>query len=75
MTFVANGQAPMAEQPGWPALDLPAVTAQSLAGLNAAPGDARHDPASAQPDQMKTRGWKTALNALALHYGDRITLN
>ncbi|SPT49845.1 Uncharacterised protein [Actinomadura madurae] len=23
----------------------------------------------------KTRGWKTALNALALHYGDRITLN
>lgn len=23
----------------------------------------------------QTRGWKTALNALALHYGDRITLN
>ena len=47
--FVADGQAPVAGEPGDGALDLPAVASQPFAGVDAAAGDARDDAALAQP--------------------------
>ena len=41
--LVADGEAPKAIEPRQGALDDPAVLAQALARLDAAPGDPRHD--------------------------------
>jgi hypothetical protein len=46
--FVAHSQAPEAGQPGEGALDHPAVTAESLARVDALAGDADPDAAAAQ---------------------------
>lgn len=49
--FVPDGQAPVAEQPGDRALNLPPVPPEPLAGLDAAAGDPGRDAAPAQPGQ------------------------
>src|SRR5512143_4301888 len=47
--LIAQGQPPVAGQPGEGAFDDPAVPAQPGAGLHPTAGDARGDAASAQP--------------------------
>jgi len=47
--FVADGEAAVAGEPGDGAFDLPAVSAEAVAGVDAAAGDARDDAALAQP--------------------------
>jgi hypothetical protein len=48
VALVADGQAPVGQQPGQRSLDLPAMTAQQqLTGLDATAGDPRADPSSA----------------------------
>jgi hypothetical protein len=47
--FVADGEAAVAGEPGDGAFDLPAVSAETVAGVDAAAGDARDDAALAQP--------------------------
>ena len=47
-TLIADGQAPVGQQPGQGAFDLPAVAAQPLAGLHPTPGDPRADAPAAQ---------------------------
>src|SRR5574339_1169046 len=47
--LVADQQPPAPAQPGKAALDAPPMAAQSGAGLHTPAGDARHDPAAAQP--------------------------
>ena len=49
MTFVADGQASVVEQPGDRAFNDPAVFAEFLGGFDAFAGDAGNDPAAAQP--------------------------
>jgi hypothetical protein len=46
--LVADRQAPVGQQPGQGSLDLPAVAAQPLAGLDPTPGDPRADPSPPQ---------------------------
>ena len=46
--FVADTEAAITEQPGQRALDHPAVPAQALAGIDAAPGDSWGNAASAE---------------------------
>jgi hypothetical protein len=46
-TLVADGEAAEAGEPGERALDNPTVAPQALGTVDAAPGDARHDPAVA----------------------------
>lgn len=46
-----DGQAAVAEEPGDRPFDLPAVPAETLAGLDAGSGDARDDAPLAQPLQ------------------------
>ena len=48
MPFVADGEA-VADEPGDGASDLPAVSAEKVAGVDAAAADARDDAAFAQP--------------------------
>lgn len=48
VSFVADNGAPKLIDPGEGALDNPAVSAEPLAALDAAAGDAGHDPASSQ---------------------------
>jgi hypothetical protein len=50
-TLIARGQSAVAGQPGDGALDDPAVSAELLAGLHTAAGDARGDPPLPQPDR------------------------
>ncbi len=47
--FVADGQPPVAGEPGRGALDLPLVPTQTLTAIDTAPGDARDDAAGPQP--------------------------
>jgi hypothetical protein len=47
-TFVADGETAVAKQPRQGPLDLPAVTAQPLAGLHAAASDPRADPTTTE---------------------------
>jgi hypothetical protein len=47
--FVADGQAPVAGQPGDRPFDDPPVAAEFVAGFDAFAGDARGDPAPAEP--------------------------
>ena len=47
VALVADGQAPVGQQPGQGPLDLPAMTAQQLTGLDATARDPRADPSSA----------------------------
>jgi hypothetical protein len=47
VALVADGQAPVGQQPGQRSLDLLAMTAQQLTGLDAMAGDPRADPSSA----------------------------
>lgn len=49
VTFVADGQASVVEQPGDRAFNDPAVFAEFLGGFDAFAGDAGNDPAAAQP--------------------------
>lgn len=51
LSLVSDGQAAVAEEPGDRPFDLPAVPAETLAGLDAGPGDARDDAPLAQPLQ------------------------
>jgi hypothetical protein len=51
--FVADGEAPVSGEPGDRAFDDPAVPAEFLSGFDALAGDARDDPALAEPG---TRG-------------------
>jgi hypothetical protein len=46
--FVADGQAPVGQQPGQGPFDLPAVTTQPGVGLQPTPGDPRADASAAQ---------------------------
>ena len=45
--LVADGEAAVAGAPGGGAFDLPAVSAEAVAGVDAAAGDARDDAALA----------------------------
>ena len=47
-SFVADGQAAIAVEPGQRALDDPAVAAEALAGIDALAGDAHPDVALAE---------------------------
>jgi hypothetical protein len=47
VALVADDQSPVGQQPGQRSLDLPAMTAQQLTGLDATAGDLRADPSSA----------------------------
>jgi hypothetical protein len=47
VALVADRQAPVGQQPGQRTLDLPAMTAQQLTGLDATAGDPRADPSPA----------------------------
>jgi hypothetical protein len=49
MTFVADGQVAVAEQPGDAAFDDPSMLAEFLAGFDSLARDARGDPALSQP--------------------------
>jgi len=49
--LVSDGQPAVAEEPGDRPFDLPPVAAETLAGLDAGPGDARNDSPLAQPLQ------------------------
>lgn len=49
LAFVASVEPTASGEPGHGALDHPAVSAQSLRGLDAAPGDARSDVPLAEP--------------------------
>lgn len=50
--FVADSQAAVAGEPGDGAFDLPAVSAEAVAGVDAAAGDARGDAALAEPGSV-----------------------
>lgn len=50
-SLVSDGQAAVAEEPGDRPFDLPAVPFETLAGLDAGPGDARDDATTAQSGQ------------------------
>lgn len=52
LSFVSDGEAAVAEEPGDRPLDLPAVPTEAFAGLDAGPRDARDEPALAQPGQV-----------------------
>lgn len=45
--FVSDGDATEAREPGERPLDHPSMSAEALAAFDAAPGDARDDPAPA----------------------------
>jgi len=47
--FVADGEAAVAEEPGYGPLDLPPVPSEALGRLDARAGDPRGDAAPAQP--------------------------
>ena len=47
VALVADGEAAVAGEPGDGAFDLPAVSAEAVAGVDAAAGDARDDAALA----------------------------
>lgn len=52
LAFVSDGEAAVAEEPTDRSLDPPAVTAESFAGLDAGPGDARGDAPLAEPSAV-----------------------
>lgn len=52
LSLVSDGEAAVAEEPGDRPLDLPTVSAEPLARLDARAGDTRDDSAFAQPGQV-----------------------
>lgn len=52
LSFVSDGEAAVAEEPGDRPFDLPAVPTEAFAGLDAGPRDARDEPALARPGQV-----------------------
>lgn len=52
LPLVPDGEAAVAEEPGDRPFDLPAVSAEPLAGFDSRAGDAWDDAAAAQPPQV-----------------------